>query len=138
MKVTAVVIMATVFPGCGGRARRFAPAKRHSSCHQQRHQYQAWGRVADVQVETPKLEATTVERNGDRLFAIDRLNGRVIVVGVLNNYQEVDSDHYTAEVSITTGPSIINGIYAPSVRRYYVGVPQHGNTDDQILVYGIQ
>jgi hypothetical protein len=95
-------------------------------------------KVADVQVETPKLEATTVERNGDRLFAIDRLNGRVIVVGVLNNYQEVDSDHYTAEVSITTGPSSINGIYAPSVRRYYVGVPQHGNTDDQILVYGIQ
>ena len=175
-------------------------------------------KIADIRVDTPNLEATTLEKNGDLLFANDRLNGRVIVVdrkrrrvlttwpitgaklnvamaldeahhrlfagcrsgaiavfdtgsgrqvatlpigedvddlmydpvtnrifaptgggdGALNVYREGDPDHYTREVSVTTGPGGKNGIYVPSVHRYYVGVPQHGNTDDQILVYDIQ
>jgi hypothetical protein len=38
------------------------------------------------------------------------------------------------EASIATGPGGKNSIYVPSIHRYYIGVPQHGKTDDQILV----
>ena len=46
---------------------------------------------------------------------------------------EMDPDHYVSEASLAGGPGG-NCIYLPSIDRYYVGVPQHGKTDDQILV----
>ena len=39
--------------------------------------------------------------------------------------------------NITTGPDGKNGTYVPAVHRYFIGVPQPGSTDDQVLVYGI-
>jgi DNA-binding beta-propeller fold protein YncE len=175
-------------------------------------------KVGDIKVDTPNLEATTLEVRGNRLYANDRLNGKVIVInrkqrkvlaswpitggkmnvaialdenhhrlfigcrsgaiavfdtrsgtqvatlpiggdiddlmydpaskrifaptgggsGALSIYQEVDPDHYSQVATVTTGPGGKNGTYVPSVSRYFVGVPQHGTTDDQILVYGIK
>jgi hypothetical protein len=48
------------------------------------------------------------------------------------------TSHCAAAASIPTGPGGKNGIYVPSVHRYFVGVPQHGTANGQILVYGIQ
>ena len=57
--------------------------------------------------------------------------------GALSIYREVDPDHYVSVTTIATAPGGKNGAYVPSIHRYFVGVPQHGTTDDQILVYGV-
>jgi hypothetical protein len=48
------------------------------------------------------------------------------------------TSHCAVAATIPTDPGGKNGIYVPPVHRRFAGVPQHGTTNGQILVYGIQ
>jgi DNA-binding beta-propeller fold protein YncE len=174
-------------------------------------------KISDIRVETPNLEATALESKGNRLYANDRLNTKILVVdrrqrkvltswpipdaqmnvsiamdevhhrlfvgcrsgkivvfdtrkgaavaslpigpgiddlyfdsssgrifaasgedGSLSVYRERDPDHFDLVLETPTGPGGKNGIYVPSLHRYFVGVPQHGTMDTEILSFEIK
>jgi hypothetical protein len=58
--------------------------------------------------------------------------------GSINVFEETDPDHYKSLVTIPSGPSGRNGCSVPELKRYFVTVPQSGDTKAAILVYEVQ
>jgi hypothetical protein len=96
-------------------------------------------KTGDIEVETSNLKAPRA-RNKRRSAVCQRSPPRRAIAvfdttsgGALSIYREMDPDHYVSEAPLAAGRGR-NCIYLPSIHRYDVGVPQHGKTDDQILV----
>ncbi|MGH9356252.1 MAG: YncE family protein [Terriglobia bacterium] len=58
--------------------------------------------------------------------------------GVVDVFEQRDPDHYSLIGRVASGPMGKTGILVSSLDRYYVAVPQHGNTESEILVYQVQ
>ncbi len=58
--------------------------------------------------------------------------------GVVDVFEQRDPDHYQSLGKIATGPVGKTARLVPELNRYFVAVPQHDNTDAEILVYQVQ
>jgi DNA-binding beta-propeller fold protein YncE len=67
-----------------------------------------------------------------RLYAACGESGTVAV------YEEVDADHYRSLGQIPSGPLARNGLLIPSLKQYFVAVPNSAHKPARILVYQVQ
>jgi len=53
-------------------------------------------------------------------------------------YEQTDPDHYKPLGKVPTGPMGRTSLLVPALKRYFVGVPQHGAESAEILVFEVQ
>jgi hypothetical protein len=53
-------------------------------------------------------------------------------------YEQTDPDHYKPLGKVPTGPSGRTSLLVPTLKRYFVAVPQHGTESAGILVFEVQ
>ena len=58
--------------------------------------------------------------------------------GAIDVFEEADPDHYRSLSTISIGTPAKPGLLVPELRRYYVAVPQHDNTDAGVQVYEVR
>ncbi len=98
------------------------------------------GQLVVLDTETGKeLQALPINQGVDDLD-FDMKSKRLYAAGngSVDVYQETDPDHYEFLGQIATGPGAKNGRLVPELKRYYVAVPQHENTNAQVLEYKVQ
>lgn len=52
-------------------------------------------------------------------------------------YEQKDPDHYSLLGKISTGPHGRTALLVPGLKRYFVAVPKHGETNAEILVFEV-
>ena len=58
--------------------------------------------------------------------------------GAIDVYEEMDSNHIRSLEITRIGVPAKPGFLVPELKRYFVAVPQHGDTDARILVYEVR
>jgi WD40 repeat protein len=58
--------------------------------------------------------------------------------GDIDVYEQVDADHYNLLGKATSGPTAKTAILVPELGKLFVAVPQHGETNAQVLVFRVQ
>src|SRR5215469_2732194 len=58
--------------------------------------------------------------------------------GNVDVYEQSDPDHYKPLGKVPTGPSGRTSLLVPTLKRYFVAVPQHGTESAGILVFEVQ
>ena len=53
-------------------------------------------------------------------------------------YEQTSADNYKLLGKVPTGPLARTALLVPQLRRYFVAVPQHGNSNAEILVFEVQ
>jgi DNA-binding beta-propeller fold protein YncE len=57
--------------------------------------------------------------------------------GSVDVYQQSDPDHYKPLGKVPTGPRARTALLVPTLKRYFVAVPQHGTESAKILVFEV-
>lgn len=57
--------------------------------------------------------------------------------GAVDVYQQTDPDNYKSLATVTTGPVGRTALLVPALKRYFVAVPQHGETSAEVLVFDV-
>jgi DNA-binding beta-propeller fold protein YncE len=57
--------------------------------------------------------------------------------GFVEVYQEDDANHLRAVAQIPSGPMGKTSLLSAALHRYFVSVPQHGNTNAAVLIYDV-
>ncbi len=86
-----------------------------------------------------ELQALPINEGVDDL-AFDPVSKRIYAAsggagGSVDVYEQTDPDHYKFLGKIPSEPGAREGRLVPERGRYFVAVPQHENTDAEILVY---
>jgi DNA-binding beta-propeller fold protein YncE len=101
------------------------------------------GQIVVFDTENGKeLTALHINENIDDLV-FDRVSKRLYAAtgggaGSIDVFEQTDPDHYKSLGQIPTGPGARTERYVPELKRLFVAVPQHENTNAQILVYSGQ
>jgi hypothetical protein len=53
-------------------------------------------------------------------------------------YEQSDPDNYKLLGKVPTGPLARTALLVPQLQRYFVGVPQHGTTNAEVLVFEVR
>ncbi len=89
-----------------------------------------------------EIEALPINQNIDDL-AFDSASKRLYATcgagaGSVDVYQEEDPDHYKSLGQVPTGPGARTGRLVPELKRFFVAVPQHENTNAEVLEFKTQ
>jgi DNA-binding beta-propeller fold protein YncE len=101
------------------------------------------GQIVVFNTDTGKeLTALPIAEGVDDLM-FDPLGKRIFAAtgsgaGSLEVYGQTGPDRYDRVATTFTASEGKNGLYVPTVHRYFVGVPDHGTTPASILVYTIR
>jgi DNA-binding beta-propeller fold protein YncE len=101
------------------------------------------GQIVVFDTETGKEQASLPIAEGvDDLF-FDPQTKRIFAAtgsgaGSVEVYQQRDPDHYDSVAKVASASEGKNGLYVAQVHRYFVGVPDHGDTPASMLVYDIR
>jgi DNA-binding beta-propeller fold protein YncE len=58
--------------------------------------------------------------------------------GFVDVFKQIDADHYKPLGKVATGPLGKTGLLVPSLNKYFVAVPPHGDTCAEVLVFAVQ
>jgi DNA-binding beta-propeller fold protein YncE len=101
------------------------------------------GQIVVFNTDDGKEQATLPIAEGvDDLF-FDKAGKRIFAAtgsgaGSLEVYHQRDPDHYDYFAKVASAPEGKNGLYVPQIHRYFVGVPDHNEAPDALLVYDVR
>jgi hypothetical protein len=74
-------------------------------------------------------------------MSYDSAHKRIYVTGeegFISVIAQVDADHYEAIAKIKTRPGARNSLFVPELNRFFVGVPNDGKQEAEVLVFQVQ
>ena len=98
------------------------------------------GTIAVLDTQTGKEVTSFPITKGVDDIVYDADNKRVYAAcdGAVDIYQQSDPDTYKLIGNVPTGPMARTARLVPELKRYFVGVPQHGATNAEVLVFEVQ
>ena len=86
-----------------------------------------------------QLQALPITKGVDELI-YDSSKKRIYAAcdGDVAIYEQVDADHYNLLGKVPTGPTAKTAILVPELSKLFVAVPQHGETNAEVLVFAAQ
>jgi DNA-binding beta-propeller fold protein YncE len=74
-------------------------------------------------------------------MSYDSARKRIYVTGeegFISVIAQADADHYEAIAKIKTRPGARNSLFVPELNRFFVGVPNDGKQEAEVLVFQVQ
>ena len=97
------------------------------------------GKIAVLDTQTGKEITSFPITNGVDDITYDPASKRVYAAcdGAIDIYEQSGPDSYKLLANVPTGPMGRTARLVPELKRYFVAVPQHGNTSARVLVFDV-